>query len=132
MRAGEGGEDAAPTPAPTLSRARAGTRAARHRRIRGSVIERLNTAGSHNRGDDGDGKGSAAQFRRSTARGLAEWPELRGRWGGHRAAAGLSIKAARTSTAFASALPSTRPGCLSRKTLQRVKSSMAFVPRGTR
>ncbi len=81
---------------------------------------------------DGDWKGSGRSISAFDLHGgLAACASLLGRWGGHRAAAGLSIEPDNVE-AFAAAFAEHAAGLLEEDDLQAVTTIDAIVPRGTK
>jgi single-stranded-DNA-specific exonuclease len=96
------------------------------------LVERFNRPVVLIAGTDGDWKGSGRSIPSFDLHGgLAACAELLGRWGGHRAAAGLSIKPENVD-AFARAFAEHAAGLLVEEDLQPVTRIDAVVPRGTR
>jgi single-stranded-DNA-specific exonuclease len=96
------------------------------------LVERFNRPVVLIAGTDGDWKGSGRSIPSFDLHGgLAACAELLGRWGGHRAAAGLSIKPENVD-AFARAFAEHAAGLLVEEDLQPVTRIDGVVPRGTR
>jgi single-stranded-DNA-specific exonuclease len=96
------------------------------------LVERFNRPVVLIAGTDGDWKGSGRSIPSFDLHGgLAACAGLLGRWGGHRAAAGLSIKPENVD-AFARAFAEHAAGLLVEEDLQPVTRIDGVVPRGTR
>jgi single-stranded-DNA-specific exonuclease len=96
------------------------------------LVERFNRPVVLIAGTDGDWKGSGRSIPSFDLHGgLAACAGLLGRWGGHRAAAGLSIKPENVDE-FARAFAEHAAGLLVEEDLQPVTRIDAVVPRGTR
>ncbi|MBV8257494.1 MAG: hypothetical protein JO073_06705, partial [Actinobacteria bacterium] len=96
------------------------------------LVERYNRPVVLIAGGDGDWKGSGRSIPAFDLHGgLAACASLLERWGGHRAAAGLSIKEENVE-AFADAFAAHAAGLLLEDDLQPVTQVDAVVPRGTR
>jgi single-stranded-DNA-specific exonuclease len=96
------------------------------------LVERYNRPVVLIAGTDGDWKGSGRSIPSFDLHaGLGACAQLLGRWGGHRAAAGLSI-ARENIEAFAEAFAGHAAGLLVDDDLQPVTHVDAIVPRGTR
>ncbi len=96
------------------------------------LVERFNRPVVLIAGTDGDWKGSGRSIPSFDLHGgLAACAELLERWGGHRAAAGLSIKPENVD-AFARAFAEHAAGLLVEEDLQPVTRIDTVVPRGTR
>jgi single-stranded-DNA-specific exonuclease len=95
------------------------------------LVERFNRPVVLIAGGDGDWKGSGRSIPSFDLHGgLAACSSLLGRWGGHRAAAGLSIEPGNVE-AFARAFAEHAAGLLDDDDLQPVTRVDAVVPRGT-
>ena len=95
------------------------------------LVERFNRPVVLVAGADGDWKGSGRSIPAFDLHaGLAACAPLLGRWGGHRAAAGLSIRPENVD-AFAEALARHAAGVLPEEDLRPVTAVDALVPRGT-
>src|SRR5581483_5595819 len=96
------------------------------------LVERFNRPVGLIAGTDGDWKGSGRSIPTFDLHGgLRACSQLLGRWGGHRAAAGLSI-APENVEAFAAAFAEHAAGVLGDDDLEPVTRVDAVVPRGTR
>jgi single-stranded-DNA-specific exonuclease len=96
------------------------------------LVERFNRPVVLIAGTDGDWKGSGRSIASFDLHaGLGACSSLLERWGGHRAAAGLSIKPENVE-AFAEAFAEHAAGLLVEEDLQSVTRIDAVVPRGTR
>jgi single-stranded-DNA-specific exonuclease len=96
------------------------------------LVERFNRPVVLVAGTDGDWKGSGRSIPAFDLHGaLAECSHLLGRWGGHRAAAGLAI-ARENVGAFAAAFAEHAAGVLTPDDLRSATPVDAIVPRGTR
>jgi single-stranded-DNA-specific exonuclease len=96
------------------------------------LVERFNRPVVLIAGTDGEWKGSGRSIPAFDLHaGLGACASLLGRWGGHRAAAGLSIKPENVE-AFAEAFAEHAAGLLVEDDLQPVTRVDAVVPRGTR
>jgi len=96
------------------------------------LVERFNRPVVLIAGTDGDWKGSGRSIPTFDLHGgLRACSQLLGRWGGHRAAAGLSI-APENVEAFAAAFAEHAAGVLGDDDLEPVTRVDAVVPRGTR
>jgi single-stranded-DNA-specific exonuclease len=96
------------------------------------LVERFNRPVVLIAGTDGEWKGSGRSIPAFDLHaGLGACASLLGRWGGHRAAAGLSIKPENVE-AFAEAFADHAAGLLVEDDLQPVTRVDAVVPRGTR
>src|SRR3954471_9418576 len=96
------------------------------------LVERFNRPVVLIAGADGDWKGSGRSIASFDLHGaLGACSALLGRWGGHRAAAGLSIKPENVE-AFAEAFAEHAAGLLIEEDLRPVTHIDAVVPRGTR
>ena len=96
------------------------------------LVERFNRPVVLIAGTDGDWKGSGRSIPTFDLHGgLGACAALLGRWGGHRAAAGLSIKPENVD-AFARGVRRARGGLLVEEDLRPVTHVDAVVPRGTR
>jgi single-stranded-DNA-specific exonuclease len=96
------------------------------------LVERFNRPVVLLAGTDGDWKGSGRSIPSFDLHGgLRACSALLGRWGGHRAAAGLSI-APENVAAFAEAFAEHAAGLLVEEDLRQVTAIDAVVPRGTR
>ena len=96
------------------------------------LVERFNRPVVLIAGTDGDWKGSGRSIPSFDLHGgLRACSSLLGRWGGHRAAAGLSIKPENVD-AFAAAFAEHAAGLLVQEDLVPVTRVDAVVPRGTR
>ncbi|MDE3026138.1 MAG: hypothetical protein KGI93_11275, partial [Acidobacteriota bacterium] len=96
------------------------------------LVERFNRPVVLITGGDGDWKGSGRSIPAFDLHaGLGACADLLGRWGGHRAAAGLSIAPANIA-AFAERFAEHAAGLLEEVDLQPLTRIDAIVPRGTR
>ncbi|HEY5059393.1 MAG TPA: single-stranded-DNA-specific exonuclease RecJ [Gaiellaceae bacterium] len=96
------------------------------------LVERYNRPVVLIAGGEGDWKGSGRSIGSFDLHaGLAACSSLLGRWGGHRAAAGLSIKPENVAE-FAERFAEHAAGLLADEDLQAVAHVDAIVPRGTR
>src|SRR5436309_3881977 len=96
------------------------------------LVERFNRPVVLIAGTEGDWKGSGRSIPSFDLHGgLGACSALLGRWGGHRAAAGLSIKPENVAL-FAEAFAEHAAGLLVEEDLQPVTQVDAIVPRGTR
>ena len=97
------------------------------------LVERFNRPVVLIAGTDGDWKGSGRSIPSFDLHGaLGACSALLGRWGGHRAAAGLSIEARERAPRSRRRSPSMRPGLLVDEDLRATTHIDAVVPRGTR